>query len=133
MKKATSPCSWTGGRGDRCLAGQPDSETRRLWLEALLEAELTDIALGGIDLAPSAWDALLEQATDADWSWMEQRVRAELQKSGDWAREALVNLLSERRERTGQAEDAGCSSGSWARPSSAFLLIAEERSMRPCA
>jgi uncharacterized Zn finger protein len=92
----------------RCLEeGQPDSETRRRWLEALLEAELTDIALGGIELAPSAWDALLEHATDADWSWIEQRVRAEIQKSRDWAREALVNLLRERQERTGQAEDAG--------------------------
>jgi uncharacterized Zn finger protein len=92
----------------RCLAeGQPDSETRRLWLGALLQAELTDIALGGIDLAPSAWDALLEHASHTDWSWIEQRVRAEIQKSRDWAREALVTLLSERKERTGRAEDAG--------------------------
>ena len=61
----------------RCLAeGQPDSETRRRWLEALLEGKLTDIALGGVDLAPSAWNALLEQATDTDWSWIEQRVRS---------------------------------------------------------
>ena len=111
----------------RCLAaGQPDSETRRLWLEALLEAELTDIALGGIDLAPSAWDALLEHATDADWSWIEPRVRAEIQKSGDWAREALVNLLSEQRERTGRAEDAGVLIRELGTPEQrAFLLIDE--------
>jgi hypothetical protein len=81
----------------RCLAeGQPDSETRRLWLGALLQAELTDIALGGIDLAPSAWDALLEHAADTDWWWIEQRVRAEIQKSRAWAREALVTLLKAR-------------------------------------
>jgi uncharacterized Zn finger protein len=92
----------------RCLAeGQPDSETRRRWLEVLLEAELTDIALGGIDLAPSAWNALLAHATDTDWTWIEQRVRAEISKSRDWGREALVDLLRERKERTGQAEDAG--------------------------
>ena len=111
----------------RCLEpGQPDSQTRRLWLEALLEAELTDIALGGIDLAPSAWDALLEQATDTDWSWIEQRVRAEIQKSGDWAREGLVNLLSERRERTGRAEDAGVLIRELGTPEQrAFLLINE--------
>jgi uncharacterized Zn finger protein len=111
----------------RCLAeGQPDSQTRRLWLEALLEAELTDIALGGIDLAPSAWDALLEHATDADWSWVEQRVRAELQKSHDWAREALVNLLSARKERAGQAEDAGALIRELGTPEQrAFLLIDE--------
>jgi hypothetical protein len=92
----------------RCRAkGQPDSETRLLWLEALLQVELTDIALGGIDLAPSAWDALLEHAADTDWSWIEQQVRAEIQKSRGWAREALVTLLRERKERTGRAEDAG--------------------------
>jgi uncharacterized Zn finger protein len=111
----------------RCLAeGQPDSETRRLWLEALLEAELTDIALGGIDLAPSAWDALLEHATDADWAWIDQRVRAEIPKSRDWAREALVDLLRERKERTGQAEDAGALVRELGTPEQrAFLLIEE--------
>ncbi|MBV8858932.1 MAG: SWIM zinc finger family protein [Acidobacteria bacterium] len=34
-----------------------DAETRRAWLEALLEAELTDIKMGGLDLAPSAREA----------------------------------------------------------------------------
>jgi len=111
----------------RCLEeGQPDSETRRLWLEALLEAELTDIAVGGIDLAPSAWDALLEHATDTDWTWIEKQVRAEIQKSGDWAREALVNLLRERQERTGQTEDAGALIRELGPPEQrAFLLIDE--------
>jgi uncharacterized Zn finger protein len=111
----------------RCLAeGQPDSETRRRWLEALLEAELTDIALGGVDLAPSAWNALLEHATDTDWSWIEQRVRTEIQKSRDWAREILVTLLSERKERTGQAEDAGVLIRELGTPEQrAFLLIDE--------
>jgi uncharacterized Zn finger protein len=111
----------------RCLAeGKPDSETRRLWLEALLEAELTDIALGGIDLAPSAWDALLEQASETDWSWVEERVRAEIHKSRDWAREALVNLLSERKERTGQAADAGALIRELGTPEQrAFLLVDE--------
>ncbi len=113
----------------RCLeAGHPDSETRQRWLEALLEAELTDIALGGIDLAPSAWDALLEQATAADWSWIEARVRAEIQKSGDWARQALVNLLRECKERTGRAEDAGALIRELGTPEQrAFLLIDEGR------
>jgi uncharacterized Zn finger protein len=111
----------------RCLAaGQPENETRRLWLEALLEAELTDIALGGIDLAPSAWDALLEHTSDADWSWIEQRVRAEIPKSRDWAREALVDLLRERKEHTGQAEDAGALIRELGTPEQrAFLLIDE--------
>ncbi|HXH09555.1 MAG TPA: hypothetical protein VNP04_07320 [Alphaproteobacteria bacterium] len=71
----------------RCLAqGRPDSERRRLWLEA----ELTDIALGGIDLAPSAWDALLEHTRDADWAWIEQQLRAEIATSHNWARAACA-------------------------------------------
>lgn len=38
-----------------CLEkGKADEQTRRAWLEALLAAELADIKLGGIDLAPSA-------------------------------------------------------------------------------
>jgi hypothetical protein len=38
----------------QCLKkGEADAETRRAWLESLLEAELTDIKMGGIDLAPS--------------------------------------------------------------------------------
>jgi tetratricopeptide (TPR) repeat protein len=113
----------------RCLAeGQLDSKTRRLWLEALLDAELTDIALSGIDLAPSAWDALLEHAAEADWAWIEQRVRAEIPKSRDWARGALVDLLRERKERTGQAEDAGALIRELGTPEQrAFLLIDEGR------
>ena len=64
--------------------------------------------------------------TPADWSWIEQRVRAEIQKSRDWAREALVNLLSERRERTGRAEDAGALIRELGTPEQrAFLLIDE--------
>jgi uncharacterized Zn finger protein len=111
----------------RCLAaGKPDSETRRLWLGALLQAELTDIALGGIDLAPSAWDALLEHAADTDWSWIEQRVRAEIQKSRDWAREALVTLLSERKERTGRAEDAGALIRELGTPEQRAYLLLDE-------
>ncbi|MGH8066230.1 MAG: SWIM zinc finger family protein [Candidatus Entotheonellia bacterium] len=111
----------------RCLAErQPDSETRRLWLEALLQAELTDIALGGVDLAPSAWDALLEHASDTDWSWIEQRVRAEIPKSRDWAREALVSLLSECKERTGQAEDVGALIRELGTPEQRALLLIDE-------
>ncbi len=43
----------------QCLKkSKADAETRRAWLEALLEAELTDIEMGGIDLAPSAREAV---------------------------------------------------------------------------
>lgn len=49
----------------QCLKkSKADAVTRRAWLEALLAAELTDIEMGGIDLAPSAREAVLENAND---------------------------------------------------------------------
>ncbi|HEY9786341.1 MAG TPA: SWIM zinc finger family protein, partial [Candidatus Obscuribacterales bacterium] len=63
------------GLGEALKKGQPDAATRQAWLEALLEAELADIELGGIDLAPSARDIIMKQATAGDWQWIEQRLR----------------------------------------------------------
>lgn len=76
-----------------------DSETRRAWLEALFEAVLTDIELGGIDLMPSAYEAIVEQANDEEWVWIEQRVQMAMLKSDDWAREELERLLVEGQKR----------------------------------
>ncbi len=91
----------------RCLTqGRPDEDTRRAWLTALLEGTLTDIRLGGIDYAWSARDVVLQQTTDAEWAWMEQRIRAEIERSERWKRESLVGLLIERREHAGQSADA---------------------------
>jgi hypothetical protein len=56
-----------------CLSdGEPDPPTRRAWLEALLEAEIKDVDMGGIDLAGPAgeletkqsWPVLIEIALD---------------------------------------------------------------------
>jgi hypothetical protein len=68
-------------------------------LTTLLEAEFTDIEIGGIDLAPSAREAVLEHASAAEWQWLEERICAEARKSRDWARAALVDLLAEGLER----------------------------------
>jgi uncharacterized Zn finger protein len=73
-----------------------DKDTRRTWLQSLLEAELADIELGGIDLAPSVRDAILGLSTDEEWAWLESRVRDKLAKSQDWARKELESLLSQR-------------------------------------
>jgi uncharacterized Zn finger protein len=90
-----------------CLPqSKADHKTRRQWLETLLEAELTDIEIGGIDLAPSAREAVLEHAIEEEWEWIEERVRAEISKAGDWARSALVRFLAEAWERGGQADEA---------------------------
>jgi len=80
-----------------CLKeSKANEETRRVWLGALLEAELADIEIGGIDLAPSAREAVLEQARNNEWAWIEKRVRDAISKSGDWGREELTRFLAER-------------------------------------
>jgi uncharacterized Zn finger protein len=91
----------------RCLKkGKADNGNRRAWLEALLEAELTDIVIGGVDLAPSARQAVLENATDEEWEWVEKRIQAAISKGGDWAREELARFLAAGRKRHGGAGKA---------------------------
>ncbi len=92
-----------------CLdEGAPDAETRRTWLEALLEAELKDVEMGGTDLAYPAGDIVVEQATDEEWSWIEARVQQAIaaQTGGfsEWRRESLVGFLAQRMEITGKEE-----------------------------
>jgi uncharacterized Zn finger protein len=93
------------GLGTCLKEGQPDTATRRVWLEALLEAELTDIELGGIDLAPSAREAVLAHATEEDWRWIEPRLRTHIHTSRDWAREALVQFLNAGQSQQGRDAD----------------------------
>jgi uncharacterized Zn finger protein len=83
-----------------------DAETRRAWLEALLEAELTDIEMGGIDLAPSAREAVLQHANDQEWGWIEERLKTAISKSRDWEREALGRFLAAGQKRRGRASKA---------------------------
>ena len=83
-----------------------DAETRRAWLEALLEAELADIEMGGIDLAPSAREAVLEHADDTEWSWIEERLSAAMSKSRGWERESLARFLAAGQKRHGRATAA---------------------------
>jgi uncharacterized Zn finger protein len=94
------------GLGESLQHSQADAATRREWLAALLEAEFTDIEMGGIDLAPSAREAVLEHASAAEWQWLEERIRTEVRKSRDWARSALVELLAEGLERCDREGDA---------------------------
>src|ERR1041384_5239912 len=86
--------------------GKADNRTRRAWLEALLEADLTDVGIGGVDLAPSARESVLENATDEEWEWIEKRIRAAISKGGDWAREELTRFLAARQKRHGGAGKA---------------------------
>lgn len=91
----------------QCLKkGKADDRTRSAWLEALLEADLTDIEIGGVDLAPSAREAILKNATDEEWEWIEKHIRAAISKGGDWAREELTRFLAARQKRHGGAGKA---------------------------
>jgi hypothetical protein len=88
----------------RCLKRtEADAETRRAWLETLVEAELADIKMGGIDLAPSAREAVLANANDEEWAWIEERLGAAMSKSGGWEREALATFVAAGRKRHGRA------------------------------
>jgi uncharacterized Zn finger protein len=96
---------------DACLGeGSPDGETRRAWLEALLEAKLKDVEMGGMDLAYPAGDVVIDHATDAEWAWIEARVRQVIAGRQDsfsqWRRETLVGFLARRLEVTGQEAKA---------------------------
>lgn len=92
---------------NQCLKkSEADAETRRTWLKALLEAELTDIEMGGIDLAPSAREAVLEHANDKEWEWIEERLNTTISKSRGWEREALVRFIAAGQKRRGRAGTA---------------------------
>ena len=85
---------------DECLQkGKPLEETRFTWMKTLLDAVLTDVDLGGIDLAPAAEDALLKHGTDKEWEWITQRLQAKINNSTGWERNALQAFLAERRKK----------------------------------
>jgi uncharacterized Zn finger protein len=84
----------------------PDSRTRRAWLETLLDAFAKDIEIGGIDFASSAPDILIKQASDEEWQWIEARVRRLAAGSRDWGREQLVRFLTKGLDKRGRKSEA---------------------------
>lgn len=81
-----------------CLAQAADADrnTRKSWLETLLQGVFKDIEIGGIDFAAGAWDGVLESAQPQEWDWIEQEIRRKIKSSGasHWADESLVRLLA---------------------------------------
>ena len=65
-----------------------DETTRLPWLFTLLEGYLKELELGGIDYAADASDYLLNCATDAEWSEIEERIRREMSYGSSWRKEA---------------------------------------------
>lgn len=75
-----------------------DTEQRLRWVETLFNAVLKDIELGGMDYAYPAGDAIVNLTTTDDWTWLEPKIRKAIeqvgQRSSDWRRHQLVNLLA---------------------------------------
>src|SRR5206468_3321203 len=78
---------FTEALGKALEKSNPDSRTRRAWLETLLDAFAKDIEIGGIDFASSARDIVIKQASDEEWQGIEARVRRLAAGSRDWGRE----------------------------------------------
>jgi uncharacterized Zn finger protein len=114
----------------KCLAQARslDSETRAIWLHTLLDAVLKDMELGGIDYAYAARDALLESATGAEWEWVEDRIRGEVQSSSSdrWTRDALVRLLADRQKQQGSNDSARNLIHELGSPEQRAFLLVEE-------
>lgn len=118
---------------ERCLKeGSFDAEIRRLWLEALLEAEIKDVKMGGVDLAYPANEVLVYHATQAEWTWIEARLRQVIDsldnRHSNWGRETLVNFLVQRlseRKQEGEIADLIFELGS--PEQQAFLLLRQGR------
>lgn len=89
------------GLGECLAKSEADSETRREWLECLLRAELADIALGGIDLAPSTKDAILKSANKEEWKWLEERLPKIFSADSSWAHETIQKFLARGRQKHG--------------------------------
>lgn len=87
------------GLGECLAQSEAVPETRREWLEALLRAELADIELGGIDLAPSAKDAILKSANSEEWRWVEERLSKTFSADSSWANEVIQKFLAEGRKK----------------------------------
>lgn len=111
-----------------CLAEaeQLDITVRELWLTTLLAGVLKDLELGGIDFAAGACEPMLEYATEAEWEWIEARIRNEISASDRWKRESLVHILTERRNLTGRTQEGNTLIHELGTPEQRAFLLVEE-------
>ncbi|MEW8959796.1 MAG: SWIM zinc finger family protein [Moorella sp. (in: firmicutes)] len=103
---AAIACDCVEGLRDCLDEGVIGNDTRQGWLATLMDAELADIKMGGVDFASGAFDIIIEQATEEEWPLLEERVRKLIPDSDDWERERLVNILVTWREKYGRYEEA---------------------------
>lgn len=83
----------------RCVVHVNGPVARKKWLQTLLKAEIKDLELGGIDLAPSASDAFVKHATKEEWTILEKKIKAEIAHADGWKRGQLEQLLNRRQKR----------------------------------
>ncbi len=79
---------------------------RQAWLDTLLEAELADLMMGGVDFAAGAWDTILCNAAVEEWVLLEGRLRQIIPGSSVWQREMLVGMLEAWHKRKGRDNEA---------------------------
>ena len=91
----------------KCLAsGAIDPDRRRDWLATIMEAELADIDMGGIDYAGEAMGAILEYADEQDWELLQTSIQERIPGKDGWGRKRLVNILVAWEEQHGRQEQA---------------------------
>ncbi len=103
---AAIACECVEGLSECLHRGDCDRNTRQAWLMSLMEAELADIEMGGIDFAGDALDAIFEHAGEQDWELLRECLCEHIPKSGEWERERLVGILVAWEERNGRHEQA---------------------------
>lgn len=106
--------------------GRPDGPTRQIWLKTLLEAELANIEMGGIDFAPSAFETVLEYTHEKEWPPLEEQILAAIKGSSDWARGHLIKLIAAWREKHGRYDEAGEIIRELGTPEQRMLLMVSE-------
>jgi tetratricopeptide (TPR) repeat protein len=94
------------GLSKALVKSRADARTRWDWIETMLESQLADIEIGGIDLAPSAGEAVLKLANDKEWARIVERLRTEASHNRDWKRGSLIGFLAEGFERRGRGDEA---------------------------
>jgi len=104
-----------------------DRDLRQDWLNTLLDGELNDFELGGIDFAYGATKLLFDLATDVEWQVLEARVLAEIEYQRDgWQKEQLIKLLTKHYKQSGEEEKASALIHESGTPQQqAFLLVQE--------
>src|SRR6266508_265857 len=94
------------GLGKALEKSRAGAKTRWDWIETMLEAALADIELGGIDLAPSADEAVLKLANDEEWERIVERLRTEAAHGSDWKQGCLIGFLVGGFKRRNRADEA---------------------------